>query len=305
MSEELFEAVRRDGDILLFKLNRTWARRRIVVLRSSGRPDRLLDFPADQDLLVIPLMDGEGEVELTIRHANLPKRLLGRRESLTVPPGRGPLRALITGSGRCGTQSMALWLDGMRFRDGEPVVARHETLYEFILPYHLEGRTDMIRDVIRGFRHNLEAGPPYALMPDLVTAGRIVHLIRDGRRVVQSGLNRGWYRSESLWNRVKPDFDGTVFERCCLYWRHMVRNTDGIADTAVRLEDLVASAEARAALLADLGIVPDDRPLPESNRGARPSTFEDWSAEQHATFARICGEDMDRHYAGWRESAAV
>jgi hypothetical protein len=42
-------------------------------------------------------------------------------------------KILITGSGRCGTYSMANFLDGMTFKFGEKVSAQHETQRNFFL----------------------------------------------------------------------------------------------------------------------------------------------------------------------------
>lgn len=242
------------------------------------------------------------EVVVEVRPRFLVRRLRHRSEAARFRLQPQPFRILVIGSGRCGTTTLARWFDGMRFRDGTPVKAGHESLSDVVLPLISNDDHAELTRVIRGQAHNVEAGAFYALAADSLVADRIVHLVRDGRRVVQSGLNRGWYQNDGAWNRVKPDFAGDVFEKCCRLWVHTCRESDRVAQRTVRLEDLATDAAARAGLLADLGLVGDADAFPHANRGRAPSRFVNWSADHRKRFEAICAATMDRHYPDWRSS---
>jgi hypothetical protein len=156
--------------------------------------------------------------------------------------------------------------------------------------------------VVRGQEHNIESAPFYALAADQLQAHRIVQLVRDGRRVVQSGANRGWYANDSIWNRVKPRFDGDTFTQCCHFWRHANAELEKVADLRVRLEDLSTDREAQAKLLADLEIAPSNLPFPHANKGKGSSVASHWTEDQRQVFTGICGELMDRYYPDWQEN---
>lgn len=174
-----------------------------------------------------------------------------------------------------------------------------------MVPALIEGRFDFVRRVQEGLGHNVEAAPYYALYPQAIAAGHVVHLVRDGRAVVQSGLNRGWYQNDSPWNRLKPAFAGDPFARSCHLWRVACEQAASVATLTVRLEDLAAGPAALAGFCERLGIVPDGRALPHANQGKQPATWAGWTHDQHDVFAAIAGSVMDRYYPGWRELAAA
>ena len=295
-----------EGRVRLLKRNREQARRLVVQVRDGrGGAPRRLDFPEDQHELIIDGLSPEAPTRLAIRRAGLMRTLLPRRLRLEVRPISRRLRALISGSGRCGTTSVARYLDGLAFPDGRRASARHETLAEYILPALERRDAEAVAGYLAGFTHDIEAAPHFSLVPEVVRADRIVHLIRDGRRVVQSGLNRGWYQNDRIWNRIKPDFPGDPFAKSCHFWAHTNRNLAGVSHRTFRLEDLIASPAALAELVEFIGLAPTERALPAANQGKRSSEAGHWSREQRQTFAQICGELMDRWYPGWRDQEAV
>jgi hypothetical protein len=296
-----YDLIAGPGRLRLFKLNVDWKRERLVEVRGpSGARLAATRFAADADVLDLDGLPDDLECTVRIRHAHPLKRLFARAETLCATPAPRRLRALVSGSGRCGTVSLARYLDGLSFRDGTTCRARHETLWEHVLPPLAAGDRAALGAFLSGFTHHVEAAPHFSLVPDLIDADTVVHLVRDGRRVVQSGLNRGWYDKDSPWNAIKPDFPGDVFEKCCRFWAHTVANMAGVARLTVRLEDVNASTDALAGLLADLDLEPVDAPFPVANTGRRASTFDRWSAREHAVFAEVCGELMDEYYPGWR-----
>jgi len=292
-----------DGRFRIYKLNAAWKRDRLVEVRDAANV--LLArtrFAADDDVLDIGGLPEDRPCVVRIRHGNALKRLLAPKETLRATPAPRRLRALISGSGRCGTVSTSHYLDGLRYRDGTVCMARHETLWEYILPPLAAGDLEAVGAFMRGFTHHIEAAPHFALAPGLIEADTVVHLIRDGRRVVQSGLNKGWYSKDSLWNAIKPDFTGDAFEKSCRFWAHANRNMAGVAQLTVRLEDLAASPRALADLVSALDLEPTDRPFPLANTGKQASTFGHWTPQEHETFARTCGDLMDHFYPDWRQA---
>jgi hypothetical protein len=159
-----------------------------------------------------------------------------------------------------------------------------------------------ITNMLNGMLHEIESAPFYALRPETINAELIIHLIRDGRRVVQSGMNRGWYDDDGIWNRIKPVFSKDRFENCCHLWRVTTDNMEQYAQRTFRLEDLTESKDERLRLIQCIGLKPSDRTLPHANQGKASSEFSAWSDRQRAQFDEICGPMMDRYYPGWRQS---
>jgi hypothetical protein len=238
--------------------------------------------------------------EITAKPASLAARLRLRGQKLQVSAGVRPFRVLVSGSGRCGTQTLAQWLDGMRFVDGSTVDARHESLARHLLPAIVEGDLDRVGQAAVGQGHDIESSPFYCLTADRLRAGRIVQLVRDGRRVVQSGMNRGWYDNDTIWNRIKPRFSDDRFTNCCRFWHHANAELENVADLRIRLEDLATDAAVQAQFLADLEIAAGDVPFPHANKGQGSSAATGWTEDQRRIFTETCGELMDRYYPDWQ-----
>ncbi len=293
-----------DGGLEFFKLPRTWERNLEVRLAIPGEGGhfRVENFPRNVDHLVLNNLSPGQPLDVRVQSVNVLRRIKRGTLDVQLVPRPKPFRIVISGSGRCGTTTLAEYLNGMNFTDGEPVLARHETLYEFILPWILEKDHASISRLINGMPHNIESAPYFAHIPELMTAETVVHLVRDGRRVCQSGVNRNWYETQTIWNRIKPDFEGTVFEKICHFWRHTNEQCEKISDVFVRLEDLSESEDARQKLLEDLNLKSTGQIFPHSNKGKAPSGFDSWTTEMREAFTTICGEMMDRYYPGWRET---
>ncbi|MEX2025564.1 MAG: hypothetical protein WD993_10895 [Thermoleophilaceae bacterium] len=127
----------------------------------------------------------------------------------------------------------------------------------------------------------------------------IVHLHRDGRNVVRSILERGWYSTPvDPSHRVVPipGWDElTQLERACWYVRYTQERLMEAADHSISLERATQDAGYLARRLAALGIVLHPL-LAEGRRGRvdrtkrfRVPPFGRWPSRERATFERICG----------------
>jgi hypothetical protein len=223
----------------------------------------------------------------------------------------------ISGSGRCGTTSTTLYLDGLLEPSGAPVRARHETRAGEMLDALASDRADRLRHLVRGFSHDLEVTPHLFLIPrEHVPHGTLVAIIRDGRETVTSGMNCGWLLPSAdrpgHWSRLLPPLRGDRFARCCQLWSHAYATLQSFGAAVVRLEDLQASEDVRRGFLELLGLCPTSRPFPHRNR-SKPTKarvagegvetlpgWPGWSPFQRDVFTEHCGVLMDVFYPGWR-----
>ena len=153
---------------------------------------------------------------------------------------------------------------------------------------------------------------------------KFIWLIRDGRSVVASMVSRGEYsRLEArivphLWAkyRIEGDRTGDVnseiwqgmnsFEKCCWYWSYTnrviradLRRLERNHWMLIRLEEMHAKLEQITQFL-DLPYYPLG--LERANRNYTRS-YEPglWSNDENAAFDRLCGDEMDSWYHGWRD----
>jgi hypothetical protein len=237
------------------------------------------------------------------------------------------LLGVVTGSGRCGTNSLAHFLNGQHTGGGLIISAKHETDWREITNEILAGRMDTADARLDSFTHDIEVSPFISLWPTrpLIlsdTAVRLIALIRDGRQSVRSGMTNGWY-----WNpdndpthsvNLQPDIAGDRFEKCCKFWTWTYRRLSQWGARIVRFECLTAVGSERAILLDEFGLTESDRPFLHKNRteyprddgfakmgdGTWPSPFPPftgWTRRQHSAFEKYCGELMDKYYSHWRE----
>jgi len=295
---EDFEITTHAGEITLYKLSRNWQRHRFVLVKAGCNGNRY-DFPADQDMLPINGLPADETCWLSIRHGDLLKRFLSRPWKKEVVLRNRRLKTLITGSSRCGTRSLASFLSGLTYMGGEPAYVRHETLHEYILPALVAKDLETVSHICTGFLHDIEIAHHFSLMPQVIPAEKVVHLIRDGRDVVKSGFDHGWYQNDTIWNRIKPQFPGSPFEQCCHYWVLTNRNLMDIAHKTVRFEDLAARREAVDNLLDYLEISFTERPFRVADMGNQSSRIDRWTDEQKQVFKVICGDMMDTYYPNW------
>jgi len=215
--------------------------------------------------------------------------------------GKNRLRIQVVSVGRSGTKSLTKWLDGLTFEDNEPVISRHETLAGIILKLIIEKKYDKVEDIVRSFPHNVETANYFWFAPQSIIGEKIVLLVRDGRQVVTSGMVRGWYTRDSLWDRIKSDFHGDPFEKSCQLWAKSCDVSIPIANVVLRIEDLIQSKDARFSLLKFLHIKPTDKSFPHLNISKKDPNSYEWTEKQNEIFEKYCGLHMDRLYPAWRE----
>ncbi|BBO72966.1 hypothetical protein DSCW_03830 [Desulfosarcina widdelii] len=214
------------------------------------------------------------------------------------------LRIIGTGSGRCGTSSFAKYLDGMRFANRKLVRARHESMSGLILEKIRDKATEEIKHYLLSFQHNVEISPYFSLIPEILDVGdKVVLIIRDGRKVVASGMARGWYSRASIWDQIKPDFEGTTFEKCCHLWRHTNENVINKADIVIKLEDLISN-NLDEKFYKILGLSMVQKEFPKTNKSKNPPQYK-WSKDEFSDFKRICGHLMDQYYSGWENDSLI
>jgi hypothetical protein len=269
-----------------------------VHLSCNGTTKRYNITSSDKELWIPNIRSNNCHIKISAN--KLPHRVLLRDYKKALDLQNSYPRILIIGSGRSGTTSLAHFFNGLTFENGKIVISKHETLWNHMLLKIINNSTDDIIRYYKGFHHDIESAPYLTSYAGHLPAEKIIHIIRDGRSVVQSGYNRGWYDRISLWDDMKPDFVGTRFEKCCKFWLYQVNNAEKHAHITVRLEDLVTVKSELDALVKFTGIQKTSRPFPVSNKGNRPSTFDSWDTQQKDIFNSICGEAMDEFYPEWK-----
>jgi hypothetical protein len=249
------------------------------------------------------------------------------------------LQLFIVGTGRSGTQTLAHLLSSV---DGVVVEHEHEPLLLAEIKDYAEGRRGREEVVsllaatrspgeiggrlVSGESHN-QLSFALPLLAEAFPGARIIWLVRDGRAVVASMVERKIYHPRELdlrapgteeWarNRLQGDAVGDVsperwraldaFGRCCWYWsythRVIARDMDRLELPLLRLrlEDLGNSWPALAEF-CDLPPAPAPA-IPHSNRSRRsPISWRHWSKEQQGVFQELCGPVMDENYPGWAQ----
>lgn len=130
-------------------------------------------------------------------------------------------------------------------------------------------------------------------------APTLVHIHRDGRKVVRSLLHRGWYRTPFDPRHLAVPIEGwselTQLERACWYYRHTQERLIDASEESISFERAIGEAGYLAAKLEQLGIVthpllwPDGAEAVDATIDFAVPPFESWAAGDRATFERICG----------------
>lgn len=176
-------------------------------------------------------------------------------------------------------------------------------------------------------------------VPALVEAfpdARFIWLTRDGRDVVASGHQRGWFDStrirDTVWerNRLRADHLGEMsnekweelppFDRVCWLWNRtneIIRDDLNTLDPDrwrhVRLEDLDHPTLDDLAEFLEIS-APANWAIPQlnartttpnatdtrANRVARVIDSREWNDSQSSIFTSWCGDLMDLIYSGWQ-----
>ena len=251
----------------------------------------------------------------------------------------------VLNTGRSGSQTIANVLSQSAnctcLHEPEPALIEDATRYRYgsIGGDHIKKLLQRTRPAPSSEQQYGESNNKLALLVPVLEAAfpksNYVWLLRDGRDVVCSALQRGWYsdqdygRDASLWSkwRLQGDLLGVVareewaswgaFERNCWLWSY----TNGLIQTD--LERLggerqralcIEALETELPQLCDfLGIAiasfnidrlnaryVGDGGLGGLNRVEHILSWRDWDVKQRGIFEHHCGELMDRCYPNWR-----
>lgn len=224
------------------------------------------------------------------------------------------LRYFCLNSGACGSKYLVELLAANGF-DG----CFHEKFPDLDEPgvqHYLDGAEfPMARRVLQLTRHRvfLESNNRLFAMASVLSeefpGARFIHLYRNGRDHVNSGMNK------TIWpevmssprlryaSRLAGAPDAPPFERACWYWRNynerIADDLEGRDFMRLKFEDLTAG---------QIGPLEDfiGRPIPRSSippvntkdsrklAENRYDSPDDWPAEFHSTFDRVCGATMQR-----------
>jgi len=228
---------------------------------------------------------------------------------------------LFLSTARCGTVWLSQFIDRATSATG---------LHEWTLNHRYEGETliedkrtsndydtlcrdrtkavNLMRQSLRSIRQmpgdvaeaNVYLEPFITELRELAPRATIVHLHRDGRDVVRSILNRGWYDNPGDHKHRVVPVEGwdelNRFERACWYWRYTNEAIAPHASTRLAFEQIVSDRAALEAHLEQLGIIVHplladavyDQPL-NVTRQPRVPSHEEWPEQYRQTFERICG----------------
>ena len=144
------------------------------------------------------------------------------------------------------------------------------------------------------------------LIPELC----IIHLVRDGRDVVRSVLNRRLNGAKtSLYHSLRPPVldeytarweDLTLFERVCWGWQGENRYMREHTILRARLEDITSSYDLfRQQILEPLSLFVDEEVWDKVSKNPTNVTkkytvnpWSEWTSVEREQFIRICGAEM-------------
>ena len=241
-----------------------------------------------------------------------------------------PAQLFIVGTGRSGTQSIAYALSA---EPGVRIAHEWEPRLLFELLEFREGRMkrkEMISllkrtrapEVIGGERLSGCANQRLSfVIPELREAfpeAHILGVIRDGRKVVPSLHQRGWYaeneddlRGPSLWpwtrSRIQGRWPGwekaSAFEKCCWYWAYtneciQAEAAGWAADMMMTLDDVPRQLPQWLGYVVKVPCAPKFEVLNQSKDPPLP--YSSWGVEEKDAFEHWCAPLMDRWFPGWR-----
>lgn len=240
----------------------------------------------------------------------------------------------IISTGRTGTKFLATFLNRVKH-----IEARHEPMPDFLRlgmefatgrASSIHARKRIVRDrrIVLKKLHKLNAkiyiesnNRLFSLIPVLRTIFKdckIIHVVRDGRDVVRSGMSRSWYAPDDLFPRIKAsDFPEdpyfgewgmmSRFEKICWWWQKKdnfiyksVQNRENCM--TVKYEDIFDRKNGYPGLIkimqfleinSDVISNMDLRKVNETKTYRIPH-WSDWEPNLRKQFARIAGEHMDR-----------
>jgi len=223
-------------------------------------------------------------------------------------------KTLITGSGRCGTLSMSIFLNGTKSTStNKKIKAGHETKRRELLLLMRKGDWKNAEKLLSEIKNDVEVSPYISLFPENPNReGVTITLIRDGRETIRSGMNSGWFLTQSQktsWEELSPKFKGDRFEKCCQFWVWVYEKLQKWDTPFIRLEDIINQrSDAQSEFLKKLELTPKTNLFPRSNLATQRkkrvqglgypelNDWNNWSIEQKRYFREKCGNLMKKYY---------
>jgi hypothetical protein len=224
----------------------------------------------------------------------------------------------VTGSGRCGTHSVANFLSQRGLLvDGSRPIVKHESNPEKLIKLLLLGDQDAVLDLVLRWNHEIEVSPYLVFLDNLPRSFRAIAVMRDGRDTIRAGLRDGWYyeSEKDHWSDLQPRVSSDRFENACHFWNWTYRKLLVWDAPIFRLEDLRTSDKVLQQLLVESSLISNGTQLelPHRNKDRigkikfkvlkqiDPGPFSTWTEQQKQVFEERCGELMDQFYDGWRD----
>lgn len=234
---------------------------------------------------------------------------------------------LITSTGRTGTKLLAGMLNEIPDVHAvhEPVpeeqfyhmtaLMNPETSLSYIRKFRIREMAYRIKKIkcsrygeINGcLRRHLSA------LKEVIPFMKRVHLIRDGRNVVSSMLNRRTLTPEDriYYKMIPPKEDMNPaewkrldrFQKICWMWAYENRHMRKGCDFSVRFEDLISEyGYMKENLLIPLDLSLDlsiwktyaSHPINESGHILKKNLYPNWSRNEKKYFWKVCGPEMER-----------
>ena len=179
-----------------------------------------------------------------------------------------PQTVFILSSGRCGSQSIAGAFEGVEgvvtCHEPKPYLTREARAYYVDRKEYGDPRSPWAINIIRNSRsfvkgilkdhHYIESSPFLSIfalpLVKVFPKAHLIHLIRDGRDVVRSGMSLAWYIDDPAndWNPSwwpAPEGCNDRFSKCCWLWAETNRL---LADDL----EMIPAAQAHTVRLEDL-----------------------------------------------------
>lgn len=266
-------------------------------------------------------------------------RLLTRINLLPAQDWSHIEKVFIVSTGRTGTQFLARFLE--RFDSVYSVHEPHPDFVELGVDYAAgrgtkeeavrtmdRGRRAICKDVKRKGKDiyvesNNRVFSMVPLLEEVFGPLKIVHVVRDGRDYVRSGMSRDWWYSDKDWNpRMKASYfkddiyrdrweTMSKFEKICWRWQKkdglIYEGVKGRKDSVtVKFEDIFGEGHKGIYDICRYIGLPKgevernirtmmDRKVNETKAFEMPG-WKEWDEDRIRTFDEIAGEHMKRYY---------
>jgi len=226
----------------------------------------------------------------------------------------------VSSSGRSGSKALAAALDlpGVHSLHGPlPRVERANCLHhrgQLQDPHATvrAARKKLVIGTLRRDLHYVESSwflcSLGAVLKDVFPGCRLIHLVRDGRDFVRSGMARPWFKNDRKylakpwsWSRDRwhpPPQANSRIAKIAWLWAAQQNSIAAHADSVLRLEDLIADG----LVLSDLGLPMSTRVLlPRMNATENHviPRWPDWTAPMRADFDRWASPVLARYGYSW------